>query len=135
DVTESAFWEWTDDYLELVKGRAYGDGEAAASARAALQLALSVFLRLFAPVLPFVTEEVWSWWQEGSVHRAPWPRADELTPYAGEPAVLEVTAEVLSLVRKAQSDAKASMRAPAGGGVGTDVRARPAGRRRGGAHR
>ncbi|MFO7291796.1 MAG: valine--tRNA ligase [Actinomycetes bacterium] len=124
DVTESAFWEWTDDYLELVKGRAYGDGEAAASARAALQLALSVFLRLFAPVLPFVTEEVWSWWQEGSVHRAPWPRADELTPYAGEPEVLEVTAEVLSLVRKAKSDAKVSMRTPARRVVVTDVPAR-----------
>ena len=121
DVTESAFWEWTDDYLELVKGRAYGGDAAAASAQAALQLALSVFLRLFAPVLPFATEEVWSWWQEGSVHRAPWPRPEELTVHAGDPAVLDVTAEVLSRVRKAKSDAKVSMRTPARKVVVADI--------------
>ena len=63
--------------MELVKNRAYADGsvEASASARAALALALSVQLRLLAPFLPFVTEEVWSWWHDGSVHRSPWPSA------------------------------------------------------------
>jgi len=111
EVVERSLWTWTDDYLELVKGRAYEGGAVGASAHAALQLALSVYLRLFAPFLPFVTEEVWSWWREGSVHLARWPRVDELEAYAGDPTVLSVTGAVLSAVRKAKSDAKASMRA------------------------
>jgi valyl-tRNA synthetase len=112
--TEAFFWWFCDDHVELVKSRAYGSrgDDAATSALLALRLALSALHRLFAPLLPFVAEEVWSWWQSGSVHRAPWPTAGELGEDAsGDPAVLDVACEVLARVRRAKTEAKVSQRA------------------------
>jgi valyl-tRNA synthetase len=117
DVTERFFWDFCDNYLELVKQRAYGAvGErGAGSARKTLGLALSALLRLFAPHLPFVTEEVWSWWQEGSVHRTPWPDVTDFGNVAegtgAATAVYEVAADVLGEIRKAKTSRQKSLRA------------------------
>ncbi len=114
NLLERFFWSFTDFYLELVKQRAYGDGARAASAVASLRQALDVQLRAFAPFLPYVTEEVWSWWREGSIHRNTWPEPDELAGAGdGDPEVFAVTAWVLREVRKEKALAKVSLKVPA----------------------
>jgi valyl-tRNA synthetase len=112
--TESFFWSFCDDYVELVKSRAYGTlGESRArSARLALRQTLSVLLRLFAPFLPYVTEEVWSWWHDGgSIHRVPWPAVGELGAVEGLPEVWAAASELLGEVRKAKTEAGVSLKA------------------------
>jgi valyl-tRNA synthetase len=111
EVTERFFWSFCDDYLELVKQRAYGDGAAAGSARLALRRALSALQRLFAPFLPFCAEEAWSWWHDDSAHTSAWPTPSGA---AGEPGLMDAASEVIGAIRKAKSEARQSMRAPVG---------------------
>jgi valyl-tRNA synthetase len=116
EVTETFFWNFTDDYLELVKERAYGQEttpQAQASAVLALRIALHTQLRLLAPFIPFATEESWSWWQEGSIHRSAWPETSELAGFTkGQAAsMLQSASEALMGVRKAKSDQQLSMKA------------------------
>ena len=151
--TEEFFWWFCDFYLELIKGRRYGDAarandrsaaardahdgaagpagtangrgvessnglDGAGSVSRALRLSLSTFQRLFAPFLPFVSEEVWSWWNSTSIHLAAWPDAAELrAELAGrdgreDDEALAVTADVLREVRKTKTQAQRPMRAP-----------------------
>ena len=116
ELTETFFWNFTDDYLELVKERAYGQDttpEAQASAVLALRIALHAQLRLLAPFIPFATEEAWSWWQDGSIHRSTWPQSAELDNFTqGQSAsMLNTASEALMGVRKAKSDQQLSMKA------------------------
>lgn len=110
EITEAFFWTFCDDYLELVKERAYNQTDAGqASAALALRLALSTLLRLLAPVLAFATEEAWSWFEDGSVHTAAWP---EPLGIHGDPEVLTAVSTALIGIRRAKTEAKASQKTP-----------------------
>ncbi|MGB3376111.1 MAG: valine--tRNA ligase, partial [Microbacterium sp.] len=110
EVTEAFFWTFCDDYLELVKERAYDQTDVGqASAALALRLALSTLLRLLAPIVSFATEEAWSWFEEGSIHTAEWP---EVLGLDGDPTVLSVASEALIGIRRAKTEAKASQKTP-----------------------
>ena len=113
--TEAFFWWFCDDYVELVKTRAYSAGEESSSARSSLQRALSVMQRLLAPMLPFATEEVWSWWKSDSIHLQNWPTANEtLADFdvsENASSLLDATCVVLAAVRRAKTEAKVSQRA------------------------
>jgi valyl-tRNA synthetase len=111
EVTESAFWDFTDNYLELTKARSYGDLGAAgqASAHATLRECLSIFQRLLAPFMPYCAEETWSWWRDGSIHRAGWPAPPTAD---GRVETLAAARDVIGAARKAKSDAHAKMRHP-----------------------
>ena len=114
--TEEFFWWFCDDYVELVKTRGYlsHSEEGAMSARAALRRALSTLQRLLAPLLPFVTEEVWNWWQTGSVHQSQWPTTNELTlglPSGANEELLDAICGAIGVIRRAKTEAKVSQRA------------------------
>lgn len=117
EITERFFWTFCDDYLELVKERAYGTAsdathETQASAVLALRGAIDVLLRLLAPFLPYATEEVWAWTHETSVHRASWPTAADLPTDAAPTGLLAAVGQALIGIRGAKTAAKASQKTP-----------------------
>ena len=125
EVIENYFWQFCDDYIELVKNRAYGTADstghvpsemAVKSARTALGLGLDAFTRLLAPYLPYATEEMWSWMHEGegSVHRSAWPKAETYAAAAfkASPELLTHAGEALAALRGIKSKAKVSMKTP-----------------------
>jgi valyl-tRNA synthetase len=117
--TETFFWrDFTDTYLELVKGRARSlePSGGSGSAVAALRLGLSVLVRLLAPTLPFITEEVWSWvladeTGQPSVHRAAWPAAADFAgvPEPADPGCFDAAVACLTAINKAKSEGGVSV--------------------------
>ncbi len=113
-LSENFFWTFTDDYVELIKDRAYGSEgkQQQDSVLTTLASTLDTLLRLFAPFLPFVTDEVWSWWRAGSVHRASWPDGQQyqLPSQAGDLQLLSTLGLALGGLRKAKSVAQVKQR-------------------------
>jgi valyl-tRNA synthetase len=120
DAVERFFWAgFTDSYLEMVKARARSESDPAGrtSAVGAVQRGLSVLLRLLAPYLPYVTEEVWSWGfaartGERSIHRAPWPGGGDfegVAPGEDAGAAFDAACGFLDAVRRAKSAAGATV--------------------------
>jgi valyl-tRNA synthetase len=114
--TETFFWrDFTDTYLELVKVRVR-DVAGGGSARAALRLGLNVLLRLFAPVLPYITDEVWSWafaeeTDRASIHGASWPGAADFAAIAApaDATVFDAAVACLAAINKAKSEGGVSV--------------------------
>lgn len=118
--TGDFFWHnFTDTYLELVKTRAKtatGENDPCSKASSAnasnsavncLRLGLKVLLKLFAPTLPYITEEIWSWVfakEDGteSLHCAAWPEIQDFThiPRSDHPDCFDVAVNCLSEIHK-----------------------------------
>ncbi len=117
-LIEDAFWDFCDNYLELVKVRSYQDEDNAErkSAMAALAWSLKTFLKLFAPYVPYVTEEVW---QESfkdashpAIHKSSWPTVDEANTVLKPSYAMAYTSatEVISKVRGVKTASQKSLK-------------------------
>lgn len=121
--TERSFWgQFTDTTIEFLKTRARGDHHTPAaqgSAIATLRLGLRIYLRLFAPFLPFITEEIWSWFHDESttytsIHQSPWPTTKELEHIAipGDPQTFQRASACFAALNKARTQAGQPKRIP-----------------------
>ena len=121
--SEKFFWShFTDSYLELVKGRTWGEKTDAhelaqkASAVHALRLGLNTFLKLFAPFLPYTTEEVWSYGfqaESKSIHHANFPSGLDFEGIpAGDPAIFDAAMAAQSVINQQKTVSKVSIARP-----------------------
>jgi len=122
-LVEDFFWRvFCDNYLELAKPRTYEEEltEGRLSAAATLRILHRALVRMLAPFLPFLTDEVWQWayredeGMHASIHRSPWPTLDELAaiPAPAQTQSWDAAIFAAEAVRKAKSDASLSMAAP-----------------------
>lgn len=130
---ERFFWQdFCDNYLEIAKTRAYNEDEESAlssldesarrkgqiSAILTLRYSLDILLRLFAPVLPHITEELYQaiYQKDVSIHeQGGWPKLDVkdlFSEAAGASKGAEYLIEILDLVRKSKAASGVSIKAP-----------------------
>ena len=116
EATEKGFWDFCDNYLELVKARAYNEEDK--SAVSALIITIETFLKLFAPFCPFITEEVfqcraWKKEEEKSIHNQPWPKVESYKAMIAEDyALYEALVVISSDIRKAKTEAGKNLKTP-----------------------
>jgi len=125
-LAEEVFWQFCDQYIELVKSRAYlqKDNIKGRSAIATLDLSLQTLLKIFAPFLPFVTEEVWSWgFGKASIHHESWPDwsvEQSLTLHSA--AAFDAAVLVVNAIRSQKTEKQKSLKWPV---VKLSVNAKP----------
>lgn len=116
ETIEGRFWDFCDNYLEIVKARAYSANNQ--SAVATLMKTMDTFIRAFAPFCPFITEEVyqsrpWHKDKEQSLHTKPWPRSDEFENIQAEnPILYDSASQIISDIRKAKTTANKTQKTP-----------------------
>lgn len=111
---EIFFWrDLSDNYLEMAKKRLYQEaGPGYEGARYALYAALSAVVKLFAPILPYVTEEIYGGLLAPhalSVHRSSWPVVDPARFDDEAEAGAQVLLAVTTAVRRYKSDRNMSL--------------------------
>ena len=114
EATEKLFWDFCDNYLEIVKGRAYGTDNV--SAVSSLMLSIDLFCLMFAPFLVFITEEVYQarpWGSDtNSIHIKMYPNADSFASFGTSCDMYNAVVSIVEKARKAKSEQQKSLKTP-----------------------
>lgn len=115
DLIWNEFCDW---YIEIVKGRLYGDDEEDKKvARAVLIKVLKDMLRLLHPFMPYITEEIWAFLPKGEpsaenpdnfLIKEEWPVFSEDAVYPDETDKLEMAMNIIRSIRNIRAEADAS---------------------------
>ncbi len=101
-----------DNYIELVKGRLYSEGSKRESACVTIRIILDALCRILAPITPYFAEEVYSYLDNGSVHKKPW--ITQLPEDSEGEKKGSLVVSVVSEVRRYKHDNGLALNAPLG---------------------
>ena len=120
-LISSFFWStFSDNYLEIIKDRLYNPDrrgkESRKSAQYTLYHSLLSILKLYAPIMPFITEEIYLSYYEGkektkSIHISDWPKADKKMIDNKIEKIGDKAVKIISDVRKFKSENNKSLKA------------------------